>query len=123
VVLIGFLFLAVLSVLALLGRLSGLVPVAYGVASLITFAVYGLDKAAAGRGGWRTPEATLHLLALAGGWPGALIAQHLLRHKSRKTPFQVTFWTTVVVNCVALVWLLWPGAATALLSEWPVSAP
>ena len=39
-----------------------LILIAYFVASLITFCVYGLDKRAAVRGRWRTPEATLHLL-------------------------------------------------------------
>jgi uncharacterized membrane protein YsdA (DUF1294 family) len=54
----------------------------------------------------------LHLLALLGGWPGALIAQNLLRHKSQKTGFLLIFGATVVINCGALVWLIsandWP---------------
>ena len=79
---------------------------AYAVLSLVTFIAYGLDKSAARRGAWRTPEAELHLLALLGGWPGALIAQRFFRHKTRKQPFRTIFWGTVVVNSVALVWLL-----------------
>jgi len=47
----------------------------------------------------------LHFLALCGGWPGALAAQHLLRHKNRKQAFQVVFWGTVALNIGALV--LW----------------
>ncbi|MFS8979820.1 DUF1294 domain-containing protein [Cupriavidus necator] len=47
----------------------------------------------------------MHLFALCGGWPGALAAQHLLRHKYRKRAFQVKFWGTVAVNVVAMV--LW----------------
>jgi uncharacterized membrane protein YsdA (DUF1294 family) len=50
-------------------------------------------------------EQTLHVFALLGGWPGALVAQRWLRHKSKKASFQVAFWVTVVVNCVALGWL------------------
>ena len=54
----------------------------------------------------RTPENTLHLVAVFGGWPGALVAQDLFRHKSSKASFQVVFWLTVVVNCGALTWIL-----------------
>lgn len=75
------------------------------LASLITFFAYADDKTRASRNTWRTPEATLHLLALCGGWPGALAAQHLLRHKNRKRAFQATFWGTVAVNVGAMV--LW----------------
>ncbi|MDP3638593.1 MAG: DUF1294 domain-containing protein, partial [Azonexus sp.] len=67
---------------------------------------YALDKSAAQGGRWRTQESTLHLLALIGGWPGALIAQNRLRHKSRKTSFQLVFWMTVLLNCGGLGWLL-----------------
>ena len=62
----------------------------YG-ASIITYIVYARDKKAAQNAGWRTPELTLHLMSLVGGWPGALIAQVLLRHKTRKLRFQVPF--------------------------------
>ena len=41
---------------------------------------------------------TLHGLSLIGGWPGALIAQQVLRHKSRKEEFRFVFWLTVVIN-------------------------
>lgn len=76
----------------------------YSVASLATFAVYAFDKSAARSGRWRTRERTLHALALVGGWPGALLAQKVLRHKSRKPSFQIMFWLTTVLNCGALVW-------------------
>ena len=80
------------------------------IMSGVALFMYGFDKSAAQRGRQRTPENTLHIVALLGGWPGALLAQDLFRHKSRKTEFQAVFWTTVVVNCGALVWLLrsWP---------------
>jgi uncharacterized membrane protein YsdA (DUF1294 family) len=74
--------------------------------SLVTFAVYARDKAAARNGLWRTPEATLHLLAVVGGWPGALLAQRFLHHKSRKLPFLVIFWLTAALNSGTLIcWL------------------
>jgi uncharacterized membrane protein YsdA (DUF1294 family) len=78
----------------------------YAVMSLITFVTYGADKSAAARGAWRVPESTLHLLALAGGWPGALLGQQVFRHKTRKQPFYAIFWGTAIINCVAVVWVL-----------------
>jgi uncharacterized membrane protein YsdA (DUF1294 family) len=83
-----------------------LLAAVYAVMSAIAFAVYAADKAAARRGGWRTPESGLHLLTLFGGWPGALLAQAVFRHKTRKQPFRTIFWATIVLNCLALAWLL-----------------
>ena len=45
-------------------------------------------------------ESTLHVVRLACGWPGALLAQQLLRHKSSKPSFQSTYWATVVLNVI-----------------------
>jgi uncharacterized membrane protein YsdA (DUF1294 family) len=74
--------------------------------NLITLIVYYLDKSAAKNNSWRTPEKTLHILALLGGWPGALLAQRLFRHKSKKTSFQGVFWLTVILNCTLLFWII-----------------
>lgn len=81
------------------------------VASSITFAVYAADKSAARTGQRRKPERTLHLLALIGGWPGALAAQKLLHHKTRKQPFQGIFWITVALHSGVLGWLIWSYSA------------
>ena len=88
------------------GRLPMWVLGAMVVVNLVTFAVYAIDKSAAQNGQWRTKESHLHLLALAGGWPGAWFAQQWLRHKSRKAEFRAVYWATVVLHCGALVaWL------------------
>jgi len=79
------------------------VLVGYGAASIVTFFAYAFDKAAAVRRSWRTSEQTLHVLSIAGGWPGALVAQQLLRHKSSKPSFVVVFWATVALNVGAFV--------------------
>lgn len=81
----------------------------YAAMSVITFLVYAVDKSAARRGDLRTPERTLHLLALTGGWPGALLAQQFLRHKSAKVEFRATFWATVVLNVAGFVWFFSPA--------------
>ncbi len=52
---------------------------------------------------WRTNEQTLHLCSLFGGWPGALIAQRLFHHKSKKLSFQTLFWLIVVVHLAIVI--------------------
>ena len=86
----------------------------YALASAVTFIAYLLDKSAARNGQWRTRESTLHLLALIGGWPGALVAQKQLRHKSSKASFLAVFWLTVLLNCGALGLLMTPAGSKAL---------
>ena len=75
------------------------------VLSAITYGFYSGDKHAAESGRQRTPENTLHVLALIGGWPGAAIAQQRLRHKTAKQSFRSVYWLTVFVNCVIVIWL------------------
>lgn len=101
-------FLAVVGGAAWASAIPSLLLPLYLVLSIVTFAAYALDKRAAQRGNWRTTESTLHLLSLAGGWPGALIAQGRLRHKTRKQPFRAIFWATVILNCAAFGWLFTP---------------
>jgi uncharacterized membrane protein YsdA (DUF1294 family) len=86
-----------------------LIPLIYLIASIITFLVYAHDKYAAKHNRWRTKESTLHSLALLGGWPGALLAQKVLHHKSSKVAFQRVFWVTVVVNVAVIGWLVSTG--------------
>jgi uncharacterized membrane protein YsdA (DUF1294 family) len=105
----SYLAIVVLLVLYLVAtlqwRLSTWAAVAYGALSVVCFILYAIDKSAAVNGRWRTPESTLHLLALAGGWPGAILAQQWLRHKSSKLAFRIVFWCTVALNMGAFMWL------------------
>jgi len=77
----------------------------YIVISLLTFVLYAVDKSAAKNASWRTQESTLHLFSLVGGWPGAMVAQQTLRHKSKKEDFRAVFWITVVLNIAAFIWI------------------
>jgi len=110
------LFLALVGAAVAAGLLPFEVLLIYLSASLITFGIYAWDKSAARAGASRTPENTLHLLALAGGWPGALIAQQTLRHKSRKASFRAVFWVTVILNCMVIAWLFTDAGAEMLRS-------
>ena len=105
-------------IIMLLGAWFKLIPIIlatlYLFLSGVTFIVYWLDKHKAKNGYWRTPESTLHLLALCGGWPGAALAQQVLRHKSNKRPFRRIFWLTLIANLALLTSLLSPIGQPAL---------
>ena len=83
----------------------------YVVLSILTFVLYVADKRAAQKGRWRTPENTLLLIGLVGGWPGAAVAQQVLRHKTKKLSFRRIFWSTVIVNVIVFVLLAWYTSA------------
>jgi uncharacterized membrane protein YsdA (DUF1294 family) len=104
-------FLAFVVGAAARGSLPLAVAVVYVASSAAAVIAYAMDKSAARRHDWRTPERMLHLLALIGGWPGALVAQRLFRHKSRKMSFRLVFWMTVALNCGALAW--WVSTASS----------
>ena len=95
-------FIAVFGIAFVTLGLPWWMPALYLAMSVVAFAAYGLDKAAAGRGAQRVSEQTLITLGLVCGWPGALVAQQLFRHKTRKRSFRRAFWGTVGVNILAL---------------------
>jgi uncharacterized membrane protein YsdA (DUF1294 family)/cold shock CspA family protein len=114
--------IAVTALAAIAGAAAiGVMPVAlagvYLLLSVVTFCMYYADKAAAQRDAWRTPESTLHLASLLGGWPGALLAQRWLRHKSAKSEFLAVFWATVVINVAATGWLVRTGEVARLIDS------
>ena len=77
----------------------------YAFVSIVTFVVYGLDKRRAVNSGRRVPERTLHGLELLGGWPGALIAQAVFRHKRRKLSYMLVFLG--IVGLHVGFWIAW----------------
>ena len=102
---LGGAWLVGLVVLAAVGVLPAWVPAVYAVASGVAFVTYAADKARSETGGRRVPERVLHALALAGGWPGAAVAQQWFRHKTRKARFQVVFWLIVAAHVgIAVAW-------------------
>lgn len=114
-------FFALLCLWCLQQRLPLLLPLSVLLLSFLSYVAYALDKRAAQRGHWRTAESTLHLLAVLGGWPGALLAQQRLRHKSVKAEFRWLFWLTVIVHTALVNWLVWSWQGQSWLEalrEW-----
>lgn len=106
---IAITYLVLVAVSVLFAESSKAVLVWYLVVGVVTFFVYAKDKRAAINGNWRVPEKTLHILSVAGGWLGALIAQDKLRHKTQKQPFRSIYWLTVAMNVAVFVWTLTPS--------------
>ena len=77
----------------------------YVAMSIICYLTYWLDKRKSLAGQWRIQESTLQLMALLCGWPGALLAQSYLRHKSQKRAFLTVFYLAALANISAVLWL------------------
>lgn len=86
--------------------------------SVITYMVYARDKSAARTHRSRNSEGSLHALSLFGGWPGALIAQQHLRHKSQKKSFRIVFGITVLLSIGSVVYLHTDGGSWYLEQFW-----
>lgn len=101
-------FLVVIGGLAGLGHVPWIVLAAYLALSVLSCIVHARDRSAARHAARHTLELRLQLLALLGGWPGALVTQQVLRHKTQKAAFQTVFWLCALVNTGALAawWLL-----------------
>src|SRR5690349_8025151 len=98
VALLAQMLLPVLASLRLARSLDPRAIAGYVVAvSCVTFWLYWHDKRQAETEGWRTPESTLHLAELFGGWPAAFLAQRTLRHKISKIRYQAAFWAIIVL--------------------------
>jgi uncharacterized membrane protein YsdA (DUF1294 family) len=79
----------------------------YFILSLFTFLLYAIDKRNAIKGRRRVSEKTLQLSSLLGGWPGALLAQQLFRHKTQKRPFIFVLWLGIIINVGVFVFFLY----------------
>ena len=104
-IILAVIFLIIIGISTLPKSIPLLILPLYFLISIFTYIMYAIDKSSARNGNWRTPESTLHFLSLIGGWPGAIIAQQKLRHKSKKEGFRMVFWVTVIVNISIFIWL------------------
>jgi uncharacterized membrane protein YsdA (DUF1294 family)/cold shock CspA family protein len=102
-------FLVIAAFFGIVASVASIIPVStnwyiiYGVASFGCIIGYWIDKNAAIQKNWRISETVLLLLGLVGGWPGAIVAQEVFRHKTRKGTFRYLFWMTVAINMAAFV--------------------
>ena len=86
------------------GRVHHFIVLGYLLLSIACFGIYALDKKSSKRkGASRIPEKILLFVGLLGGWPGAILAQQILRHKSSKKSFLRLFWITVLVNVAGFI--------------------
>lgn len=92
---------------------------AYLVFSALLYWAFAHDKQAARQGAWRISERSLYVLALCGGWPGALYGQHKLRHKSKKRAFIVLLWVVILTNIAAFMAVAFFALPTAG-GEWGI---
>ena len=81
--------------------------VIYFLMSAWTLLTFTFDKRAAQLGERRVPEKWLHQLEAMGGWPGALIGLHLLRHKRRKPTYTRILYAISALHCLGLMCILW----------------
>lgn len=95
-------FIMLMCVAVITGKLPAIILLIYALLSVLTFTLYWQDKRAAINGNRRTPESTLQIFSLIGGWPGSLIAQRILHHKSSKKSFLLTYWLMVFLNISGL---------------------
>ena len=75
------------------------------IANIAGFVSMGIDKKKAEKKQWRTPEATLFLIATIGGSIGSIIGMHHFRHKTKHWYFVVGMPLILIIQ-IALVILL-----------------
>jgi len=109
-VVFGFSYL----VLTLVWKLPLLVGAAYLGMSVVCAGFYWHDKVSARHGEWRTSEGALIFMGTMCGWPGAVVAQQLLRHKTKKPSFRVMHWFSVGLNLAILIILGTPLLRTLI---------
>jgi uncharacterized membrane protein YsdA (DUF1294 family)/cold shock CspA family protein len=81
----------------------------YPLMGWLAYLLYAHDKTCAQKGKRRVPERNLHLIEILGGWTGGLLAQKLLRHKSKKRSYQIEFWLIVTAHQIGWLWWLFFG--------------
>jgi uncharacterized membrane protein YsdA (DUF1294 family) len=74
--------------------------------NVATAYLYAYDKGAAIAERPRVPEALLHVHALLGGSPAALVSQAVFRHKTVKRGFRALTWAIFVLQ-VAVLAVAW----------------
>ncbi len=103
--------LIVLELLVIMGKVPFAVTAWYAAMGAVSAHLYWRDKRAAMAGTWRVSERTLHIVDLAGGIIGGLLAQHRYRHKKSKPSFQTTTFAVVTAHAIVMA-LIGSGLVT-----------
>ncbi len=79
--------------------------------NLLLFVLMGADKARAGRGARRIPEAALFLTAILGGSVGGICGMYAFRHKTLHRSFRLGFPLILVCQLAlgVFLYLKWKG--------------
>lgn len=85
------------------------------VINLTGFIIMGVDKLKAKKRAWRIPEATLFVIALIGGSPGAIIGMHLFHHKTRHWYFLYGLPAILFLQIAIIVALIYSPIEFAFL--------
>jgi uncharacterized membrane protein YsdA (DUF1294 family)/cold shock CspA family protein len=101
-------YIVMIGLLTLIGWLTGGILLLLCLINIITYWCYAQDKEAAQRGNRRISEQALHILSFLGGWPAAWLAQQKFRHKTQKQTFQYTYYCTIILNILLMIWWISP---------------
>lgn len=71
--------------------------------NIITFIMFGADKARAAKGRWRISESALILAALLGGSIGALAGMRIFHHKTKHRKFTIGIPVILALQIILMV--------------------
>ena len=73
--------------------------------SIFTAGLFAFDKSYAERKLRRISEKNLILASALCGWPGALFAMKVFRHKTQKASFKIMLGVAIMVNLFLVIYL------------------
>lgn len=75
------------------------------VINILTFLDFGFDKYKAKHGKWRTPEASLLMMAVVGGSIGAWMGMNTFHHKTKHLKFKYGIPAIMILQLAFLIWM------------------
>ena len=76
------------------------------IINIAGFASMGIDKKKAERKQWRTPEATLFLIAAIGGSIGSIIGMKYFRHKTKHWYFVIGMPLILIIQIALIIFCI-----------------
>ncbi|MGB3714419.1 MAG: DUF1294 domain-containing protein [Candidatus Promineifilaceae bacterium] len=74
--------------------------------SVVTFGLFGVDKALSKTDRARVPESVLHFFTLIGGFPGQILGRIVFRHKTsfkRHPSFTIVLVISIVIQIAVII--------------------